>query len=277
MPIKIEFTGSNTLGSNDYITHANTKIYYPCFSQVSCAPYLITFSPGSYLVKLYGASGGSSGDGKGGRGGYVSGQIKFPVLTKLFLFIGGKGQDNTEFVELQGGYNGGGAANPDRGSGGGSTDLREKISDFSSRILVAGAGSAGHRYRSGYAAKDGGNGGGLLGEMGELQATSKTCVGAQNGCINGNFADSYLGGFGFGNASPGGGGSGYWGGGSGSWSGSSGGSSYYNGTASFKVIKPSTISGLNEGNGFAIITDMYYKSAYKHRVKLSYVFIFLIC
>ena len=84
--------------------------------------------------------------GSGGRGAYASGTIRFNTSTKLFLFIGGKGEDQTGIAKSdfgKGGYNGGGDGFrhiEGCGGGGGATDFRINEDDFWHRILVAGGG-----------------------------------------------------------------------------------------------------------------------------------------
>ena len=91
-----------------------------------------------------------------GKGSYVSGIINFKTRTKLFLFIGAKGEDQTSLAKGaygKGGYNGGGNGGADladnekpesAAGGGGSTDIRiinsQTIVGWKSRILVAAGG-----------------------------------------------------------------------------------------------------------------------------------------
>lgn len=96
---------------------------------------------GKYEVELWGAQGASDPTFKsasGGKGAYVSGNIKLNENTKLYIYVGGTN-----------GYNGGGSAGAAYstqygGNGGGATDVRlSNTTDFAglkSRIAVAGAG-----------------------------------------------------------------------------------------------------------------------------------------
>ena len=143
---------------------------YPCTISTSCKPYSIFLDRGIYKLEVWGAQGGDGRiqnsnilrTGSGGRGAYASGYIKIHYNTHLYLYIGGKGEDQIEQrAGGKGGYNGGGDGGADsnknnedyyesNGGGGGATDFRliynEKFSDIGSlksRIIVAaGGGSA---------------------------------------------------------------------------------------------------------------------------------------
>ena len=89
----------------------------------------------------------------------MSGIINFKTRTKLFLFIGAKGEDQTSLARGaygKGGYNGGGNGGVDladnespesAAGGGGSTDIRiineQNVFGWKSRIIVAAAGGGG--------------------------------------------------------------------------------------------------------------------------------------
>ena len=148
-------------------THKEFIFNYPCTSEAKCAPYEVLFSPGTYKIELWGAQGGDARyqntdtliPESGGKGAYVSGIIHMVGTTKMFLYIGGKGADQTETGYNRtspGGFNGGGnggvdLSDTDHGEngagGGGSTDLRmykdDSLKALKSRIIVAGAGGGG--------------------------------------------------------------------------------------------------------------------------------------
>ena len=173
---------------NSYIFH------YPCKSSNECSSYELTFSPGVYRIELWGASGGKARyqnvktirEGTDGKGAYVSGVIHFIGTTKLYLFIGGKGEDQTDtsskLVVSLGGFNGGGNGGVDLydpnyresgAGGGGSTDLRlindNSLRALKSRLIVAGAGGGGvsANHTENIANPYGGSGGCLSGEVGQ--------------------------------------------------------------------------------------------------------------
>ena len=144
----------------------------------SCEPYKISLSKGSYLVELWGASGGLNDFAdnqlnEGGYGGYTSGILTLNKTTTFYLYIGGEGQKSIKTstipsLSCNGGGAGGLGENPSYitgGSGGGATDMRVST-DLGSRIMVAGGGGGtGHRFL-------GGNGGGLVGGDGMVAKTS---------------------------------------------------------------------------------------------------------
>ena len=96
-----------------------TLFNFPCQNSSECKPYSIFLKPGIFKFELWGASGGDARkqnqeiirENSGGKGAYVSGIIQFHKSIKLYLFIGGKGenQNSTEpYYVSKGGYNGGG-------------------------------------------------------------------------------------------------------------------------------------------------------------------------
>ena len=142
--------------------------FYPCNSTSFCKPYNVTLQRGIYKFELWGAQGGDGrkpnnktlNKGTAGRGSYSSGVINIHISgTELFLYIGGRGEDQigTEQGAFgKGGYNGGGDGGIDKydpkypesaAGGGGATDIRlvynEEFNDTSSlksRIIVAAGG-----------------------------------------------------------------------------------------------------------------------------------------
>ena len=157
------------LGTKNVTFDQNTKSFiidYPCYSRSICEPYELIFSPGKYKIELWGAQGGNARyqntnnirEGSGGKGAYVSGEVSFVGTTKLYLYVGGQGEDQTAINRTvsKGGFNGGGNGgvelndpdNPESGAGGGgATDIRlyntNDTRGLQSRIVVAGAGGGG--------------------------------------------------------------------------------------------------------------------------------------
>lgn len=209
---------------------------------------------GIYKLDVYGASGGITNWSKGvGNGGHSQGYIKLNKGTTLYIVVGGKGSvASQKNVRVNGGYNGGGSAISDMpynddasASGGGATHIAlvdGLLADIgftnfvtNRKGLIIAPGGGGATY-SNY----GGAGGGLSGG------------GANPGTQTMGYA------FGMGGASAyrcsGGGGAGLYGGYGGSASGAgSGGSAYLGGVPAFKEYAPFTESGVNNGNGYAII------------------------
>ena len=138
--------------------------HYPCSSSTECYPLVIRLQRGTYFIECYGAQGGiGMTDAEyvypGGKGAYTNGILSLKETTKLFLYIGGKGDDaNLETSKAKGGWNGGGNAGADigngiignyddpAGAGGGATDIRLTES-LESRIMVA-AGGSGSGYNT---------------------------------------------------------------------------------------------------------------------------------
>ena len=205
---------------------------YPCSSSITCTPYVITLPRGQYLLQAFGASGGNSrGYELGGLGGFSEGLFLTKEATKLYLYIGGKGNDfNEGQVHSKGGYNGGGTSYGDCGGGGGATDFRtvgdtiNSPNSYKSRILIAGGGGGGRTMLSGQDIPQafGGSGGGKNATQGESLNTYKPCYGSDSKCTGGTSdeknvngvewkgADAEAWGAGLGG---GGGGGGYFGGG----------------------------------------------------------------
>ena len=137
---------------------------YPCETTYECTPYSLIFPPGKYKFELWGAQGGDSRywnikdirPDSGGKGAYVSGTLFLQGIHKMFLYIGGKGEDQASYsgrVVSKGGFNGGGNGGVDEyddsfpessAGGGGATDVRlaygDNLRELKSRIMVAAAG-----------------------------------------------------------------------------------------------------------------------------------------
>jgi hypothetical protein len=116
---------------------------------------------GLYTVETWGATGGDrGGTASGGKGGFVSAEVKLKAGEQLYIYVGGSGNS--------GGFNGGGEVHKyDCDSdgfncidetityGGGATDIRYGDDSLYNRILVAGGGGS----VGGADANDGGAGG----------------------------------------------------------------------------------------------------------------------
>ena len=152
-----------SLGQPNVTKNENSFTFnYPCSDTSICTPYRILLSPGLYKFELWGAQGGDGRyqnqetmrEGSGGRGAYVSGSIRIAGTQIFYLYIGGKGEDQSaiDSTRSKGGFNGGGYGGvnlgekyPESGAGGGgSTDIRlfhgNSMYALKSRIMVAGAG-----------------------------------------------------------------------------------------------------------------------------------------
>ena len=209
---------------------STTKYDYTGGEQTFIAP-----NDGYYKLEVWGAQGGAGvKDGTvmydGGYGGYAKANVHLNLNNKLYINIGGKGNDATDGKEgAIGGYNGGGTGGNDNnysssggnepGSGGGGathistiSGLLSTLSDKIDSILIVAGGGGGSAYYG-----VGGFGGGFNGTYG---TSSSTVFGTQT---SGNSFG--IGGTGVtNNGGGGGGGGGYYGGGGGAASGSSGGS-----------------------------------------------------
>ena len=139
---------------------------YPCINNAICSPYEVNLKSGAYIFELWGSQGGDARKVNekdlipniGGRGAFVSGVITLKQRRKFYLYVGGKGEDQSsreKNVISRGGYNGGGDGGielsnddcPDSSAaGGGSSDIRlikdtgNTFESLKSRIIVAGAG-----------------------------------------------------------------------------------------------------------------------------------------
>ena len=150
-----------------------TKIFeYPCESHVSCYPLYIELSPGAYFIQCYGASGGDSGNAKGGYGAYVSGLLHLKEKKTFHIYIGAEGHLDIGKTSYNGGGRGQSGTNNEKSkgaSGGGCTDIRllnkTDIDGLLSRIIVAGGGGGADSYSNG---AKGGDAGSFEGENGYL-------------------------------------------------------------------------------------------------------------
>lgn len=218
---------------------------------------------GTYTLEVWGAQGGKSQHSTSdtNKGGYSKGQIYLNKGEVLYIYVGGKGEDNGP----AGGFNGGGSGynySSDSAGGGGATHiakasglLKDLVNNKSAVLIVAGGGG-------GNACTNdvGGAGGGLTGGdgvgpnyMSPGKGGTQTAGGASGGGYStaGSFGQggSVTGGYG-----GGGGGGGWYGGGaggveSGGGNAGGGGSSYIGG-----VQNGTTQAGVNSGHGKAVIS-----------------------
>ena len=131
---------------------------------------------GTYRLEIWGAQGGDATSGYiGGAGGYTVGNINQKKSNKIYINIGGSGNNNIYL----GGYNGGGSIRNDDGQcyfgspGGGATHMSFKsgtldnLENYKENILlVAGGGGAGDHRGENYGNGYGGAGGGYIGNTG---------------------------------------------------------------------------------------------------------------
>lgn len=211
-------------------------------------------------VEAFGAKGGCSEGGKGGR---AKGVVPVNSGESLYLFVGGQG--GCDKHAKPGGFNGGGSTvtpsgdNWVNGDGGGASDVRRGGNGLGNRVLVAGGG--GGRGYGGLA----GDGGGNTGEAGNPSGggCNDSCAGkggTQNAGGAGGFCyggcigkDGVLGKGGTGAACAacgGGGGGGYYGGGGGAHCSSGGGSSFFGPGVQVEAND----QGVNSGNGKIVIS-----------------------
>ena len=183
----------------NYSTAQKVRISHYCSQFLYSEPfYSIIFPPGSYLIQLYGASGGYTRfetEISPGKGGYTKGVLTLKETEKFFLFIGGEGGNTTKEASSEGGlpgYNGGARGANDNGrnkncpsaGGGGATDLRTVSGDWNlteglqSRIMVAGGGGSGGCYTQG---GSGGDGGGITGGEGSPNGHFLSVEGGKGG------------------------------------------------------------------------------------------------
>ena len=211
---------------------------------------------GVYKLEVYGAQGGRIAGVSGGKGGHSLGYVLLKANNILYVCVGQQGGDGVGSRQSRSAYNGGGKGKSSSPynfgcGGGGATHIAlvdgtlESIGYTSfvtnkKGLIVAGGGSgfAGSDGTYAYAA---GKGGGLNGTGNEGTGATQT-----SGYAFGRGQDSNL------NYESGGGGGGLYGGKAGLYSG--GGSGYIDGVPTFKTYAPMTETGINSGNGYAIIT-----------------------
>ena len=169
---------------------------------------------GTYILRCYGAQGGSTSVGDGGLGGYAEGTLTLPAKTLIYVNAGQKGSTavassdttstrNPIFGTVS--FNGGGygfACNcpgypayiGEAGSGGGASDIRIGSNSLYARVIVAGGGG-GAAYLGGWNETGvPGNGGGLEGTAGTVGSPSYSSYVAYPGTqtSSGNTSASYI-------------------------------------------------------------------------------------
>lgn len=203
-----------------------------------------------------------------GKGGSVVSEYPVNPGETIYIFVGKKGEDATDYVQGKGGFNGGADGRNTGnygpycgGGGGGASDIRIGGSGLQNRVLVAGGGGgSGSNFPDG--GDHGGDGGGLTADNGQAENSSTDIsVGLGGSQLDGGSGGQWLsylkaergklgkGGTAADSTSGGGGGGGYYGGGGGSWSGGGGGSSYTEAQAIDAVHE----QGVHEGNGLIVI------------------------
>ena len=187
----------------------------------------------SITFDVRGADGGlSTGQGRGGRGGRITGSLQVTPGTTYYFIVGAKGRNNAgpQGATPKGGFNGGGGGvinypGDYPGMGGGASSIQTTNSihlqkSQLSQLLVTAGGGGGAGYRI-----DGGDGGGDVGGGVNGGTQSAGGVAGGSGATAGKFDQ---GGSGFGwNSGGGGGGGGFYGGGGGYGSNQAGGGSSY--------------------------------------------------
>ena len=189
--------------------------------------------PGKYRFECWGARGAEI-SGVYGCGGYTAGEFALSRIRSFFVYIGGKGIENTA------GYNGGGLSQK---SGGGATDVRlqegkdwDDFESLKSRIMVAG-GAGGTDGTSVSTPDQGGCGGGIKGgnsqkDKGKGGNQTSGGEGLERGLFGKGGSNNRIGGGTSTNDGNGAGGGGYYGGGTSTdkmWNGGGGGSSFISG------------------------------------------------
>jgi len=217
--------------------------------------------PGVKKVKVeaWGAQGGDSNKGAGGKGGMASGDVVVTAGSTVHIYVGGEGKDD-QSCNAAGGFNGGGPtgstccsnSGSKAGTGGGASDVRVGGSALTNRVIVAAGGGGGGSGNAGAA------GGGLTGDKGgayggvSAGGGTQTAGGGAGGyyashtCSKASAGTSGVGGKGDGNDGGGGGGGWYGGGGGANNYGGGGGSSYY---GSSLVSNGATTKGVRTGDG----------------------------
>ena len=179
-------TDSNSCPSivvTDSILNENKVLNNVTYDYTTPGSQELTLESGSYVLEVWGAQGGSTEDGTGGKGGYSRGTLTLTAdSTNIFIYVGGKGgggylsESHRGSFTASGGFNGGGDGYGTHGSnsnystlnagGGGASDIRLGTDSLYARVIVAGGGGgAGHYYY-------GGTGGGTTGGDGSNSSDS---------------------------------------------------------------------------------------------------------
>ena len=157
------------------IYYSRYFLNYPCEKTYDCTFYQAYFPRGLYKFTLCGGNGGvlNSAQETGFKNddfpyaaGCTSGIIKLKARTKMYVYIGGHGDDvKNSNSRSNGGFNGGGSGNYVKTrstGGGGASDVRAEVDDVFHRIIVAGGGGGGDSPTEKIVENDGcgGSGGG---------------------------------------------------------------------------------------------------------------------
>ena len=245
-----------------YSTRVGTSTYSGLFNYSGYGLAFTVPFTGTYTIECWGAQGAdaSTSSYKGGKGGYVRGDITLSEGMKLYVYVGEAGKDYSSAMSFNGG--GRGSYWPNDGQsyrGGGATDVRTVVhsasdgyggdASLNSRFIVAAGGGGALTYGSG-GDGTGGAAGGRTGYSGATRnkGTTSGWINATGGTQNGggsgwkwgsSLSHSTNGSKGYGginteNNYGSGGGSGYYGGGSGGYvsgvvSSGAGGSSFISG------------------------------------------------
>ena len=163
----------NKFSSSEYKIKTSYKFNYTGVAQEFTAP-----ENGFYKVELWGAGGGENNFSgtilaTQGKGAYTTGVTYLKKGTKLYVYVGQKGNKGitTENTLNTSSFNGGGAGigssdgDDGGGAGGGATDIRlvsgswNNFNSLKSRIMVAGGGAGGATVSGGFSKVSAGSGG----------------------------------------------------------------------------------------------------------------------
>ena len=223
-----EVSASCLTYGNYKITYSNGKFDKPVKGRCgeSYAEYAYTGEEkvfeapmdGIYKLEAWGAQGGSKDASHyGGYGGYTVGYLPLKSGEKIYINVGGRGNDDAVEGNGLGGYNGGGRGGSSGGAGGGggatsmafSSGLLSSFSASPKDVILVAAGGAGHASY-GCNTSIGGNGGGYIGSPtsnGGTQTAGGTSSGQNNGIFGAGAYNNNTG------VSTPGGGAGFYGGG----------------------------------------------------------------
>ena len=217
----------------EVLTFNNTCRYE---DDAECTDQYLFLPSGTYLLEVWGASGGYNKLENVAKGGYSSGILSLSERTKIYIYVGAEGEKITgKHVYSKNPFNGGGfchSGNLDTSvcsSGGGSTDIRIGSNSIHHRVIVAGGGGGGAYSISCSNETPGGAAGGITGESGQ-----KVCDGT--GGKGGGISTKYF--FNGGNANLS--------------DGCGGGGGFYGGEEGFSFI-----NGGGGGSGFVFTKDNY--------------------
>ena len=171
--------------NSKYVYSSNTSITFTTAAKTfSYTGSYQTFTPdhaGAYQLEAWGAQGGSTNGGVGGKGAYTSGIIDLSRSTSLYVYVG-EYYNGYKAANCFNGGGHGGYSTSEKGNynanGGGATDFRltsgtwNTTSSLASRIMVAAGGGGGSTYLS--KTMTGGVGGALTGGVGTYQRANSS-------------------------------------------------------------------------------------------------------